>query len=131
MIAVFVLVFPFCTLKDDYMATISQKIDMFENPKVFVSQPMKGKTKEKILEEREKIKNTLDGYFRGIPYTIIDSVLTPPKNTTNEALWCLGRSLQLLSEPDVAIFAEGWELARGCWLEHESCLRYSIPTLYA
>ena len=113
------------------MTTIPQKIAMLENPKVFVSQPMKGKTKEKILEEREKIRNTLDGYFRGIPYTIIDSVLTPPKNTTNEALWCLGRSLQLLSEADVAIFAEGWELARGCWLEHESCLRYGIPTLYA
>lgn len=113
------------------MTTISQKIDMLENPKVFVSQPMKGKTKEQIIEEREKIRNTLDGYFRGIPYTIIDSVLTPPKNTTNEALWCLGRSLQLLSEADIAIFAEGWELARGCWLEHECCIRYGIPTLYA
>ena len=113
------------------MATISQKIDMFENPKVFVSQPMKGKTKEKILEERERVKRTLDGYFRGNPYTIIDSVLTPPKNSTNEALWCLGRSMQLLSEADVAIFAEGWELARGCWLEHECCIRYGIPTLYA
>ena len=113
------------------MATISQKIDMFENPKVFVSQPMKGKTKEKILEERERIKNTLDGYFRGNPYTVIDSVLTPPNNTTNEALWCLGRSMQLLSEADVAIFANGWELARGCWLEHECCIRYGIHTLYA
>ena len=28
---------------------------MFENPKVFVSQPMKGKTKEKILEEGERV----------------------------------------------------------------------------
>ena len=113
------------------MATISQKIDIFENPKVFVSQPMKGKTKEKILEERERIKHTLDGYFRGNPYTIIDSVLTPPKNSTNEALWCLGTSMQLLSEANVAIFAEGWELARGCWLEHECCIRYGIHTLYA
>ena len=37
---------------------------MFETPKVFVSQSMKGKTKEKILEERERIKY---GYALGVP----------------------------------------------------------------
>lgn len=110
---------------------LPEHVAMLNNPKVFVSQPMKGKTKEKIIEEREKVKATLDGYFRGVHYEIIDSILTPPKNTTNEALWCLGTSLQLLSEADVAIFANGWELARGCWIEHECCIRYGIPTLYA
>ena len=110
---------------------LPEHVAMLNNPKVFVSQPMKGKTKEQIIEEREKIKVTLDGYFRGVHYEIIDSILTPPKNTTNEALWCLGTSLQLLSEADVAIFANGWELARGCWIEHECCIRYGIPTLYA
>ena len=49
------------------MTTIPQNIAMLETPKVFVSQPMKGKTKEKILEERERVKHTLDGYFGGNP----------------------------------------------------------------
>lgn len=97
--------------------------------KIFISMPMNGKTKDEILENRDVIIKLLESYFSD-EITVIDSVLEPPENTTNCALWCLGRSMQLLAEADVAVFDEGWQTARGCWMEHEACIRYGIETLY-
>ena len=41
-------------------------------------------------------------------------------------LWFLGKSLELLSTADLAVFANGWSGARGCIIEHECCLKYGI-----
>ena len=38
-------------------------------------------------------------------------------------------SLKLLSGADVAYFAEGWEDARGCRIEHECAVEYGITTI--
>lgn len=44
-------------------------------------------------------------------------------------LWFLGKSLELLSNADVAFFAEGWEDARGCRIEKMCAIEYGIPTI--
>ena len=41
-------------------------------------------------------------------------------------LWFLGKSLELLSDADIAYFASGWEEARGCRIEHTSAIQYVI-----
>ena len=91
--------------------------------KVFISQPMRGKTLEEITQEREKIIETMIEYQDGsAKIEIIDSVFKEQSTPVND----LGKSLQLLSQADVAIFAEGWENANGCSIEHLVCEKYDI-----
>ena len=49
----------------------------------------------------------------------------------NTALWCLGRSLELLATADVAYFASGWKNARGCKIEHICAEQYGINIVEA
>lgn len=96
--------------------------------KLFISQPMKGKTDEEILKERETAIKQAEELLKE-PVEVIDSFF---KGAPADAkpLWFLGKSLELLSNADVAYFAKGWEEARGCKIEHESCLAYGIKTIY-
>lgn len=96
--------------------------------KLFISQPMKGKTDEEILKERETAIKQAEELLKE-PVEVIDSFF---KGAPADAkpLWFLGKTLELLSNADVAYFAKGWEEARGCKIEHESCLAYGIKTIY-
>lgn len=38
----------------------------------------------------------------------------------------LARSIEFLAKADVAIFAPGWQAARGCRIEHQCALEYGI-----
>lgn len=95
--------------------------------KLFISQPMRGKTDAEILQEREKAVaaareilgndvETIDSFFRNTPVEA-------------KPLWFLGKSLELLADADVAYFAPGWQDARGCRIEHECALRYGIRVI--
>ena len=96
--------------------------------KVFISQPMKGKSKEEIMNERDEAIKYVKK-FVGEDVEIIDSYLGAPPEDTHSALWCLGKSLQLMSTADVAYFAKGWEKARGCNIENICALRYGIKMI--
>jgi len=97
--------------------------------KVFISQPMNGRTYDQILEERKAVVTDL----RAHGLDVIDSVFktTQDEESGNYALACLGRSFEMLSLADIALFLPGWQYARGCWMEHEACIRYGIPIVYA
>lgn len=95
--------------------------------KVFISQPMKGKTDEEILKIREQaIKvaeeklgedvEEIKSFFQG---ALADA----------RPLWFLGESLKLLSTADIAYFAKGWDGARGCKIEHECAVQYGINVI--
>lgn len=95
--------------------------------KLFISQPMKGKTDEEILAVREKaIKNAEEKL--GEPVEVIDSFFqSAPADA--RPLWFLGKSLELLSMADVAFFAKGWEEARGCKIENTCAIEYGIDVV--
>lgn len=95
--------------------------------KLFISQPMKGKTDEEILAVREKAIRSAEDRL-GEPVEVIDSFF---QNAPAEArpLWFLGKSLELLSTADVAFFAEGWEEARGCKIECTCAYEYGIEVV--
>lgn len=95
--------------------------------KVFISQPMNGKTDEEILEVRNKAIESASELL-GEEVEVIDSFF---KDAPHEAkpLWFLGKSLELLSTADVAYFAEGWENARGCRIENECAVAYGIVVI--
>lgn len=94
--------------------------------KIFISQPMNGKTTEEIENERNYIIGRLkenecveiiDSFFKDEPYEALP-------------LWYLGESIKLMSEADVAFFCDGWQTARGCQIEHDCALEYGIDTMY-
>ena len=93
--------------------------------KIFISQPMANKTNEEIENERKEIKEILNEKYGEDGYEIIDSFF---KDAPHDAkpLWFLGKSFELLSTADVAIFAKGWNNARGCVMEHRACENYKI-----
>jgi hypothetical protein len=95
--------------------------------KLFISQPMKGKTEEEIKQEREDAlkfaKEVLQEDVELIDSYIVEN---PPKNA-DMALWCLGRSLTMMAEADIVCFAKGWDETRGCKIEHACAVAYGKP----
>ena len=84
--------------------------------KVFISQPMNGKSEEEILEERKyaiaDAKRRFSGF--GDDVEIIDSYLEDYNPTGGcIALKYLAKSIELLADADVAYFMKGWKDARG------------------
>lgn len=89
--------------------------------KLFISQPMRGKSDEEILnksaeKQMDEPVEVIDSFFQSAP-------------TDARPLWYLGESLKLLATADVAYFAKGWEKARGCKIEHTCAVEYGIPTI--
>lgn len=97
--------------------------------KLFISQPMKGKTDEEILAVREKaIANAKAQLSDEEDVEVIDSFF---QNAPAGArpLWFLRKSLELLSTADVVYFAQGWRDARGCRIEHTCATEYGINVI--
>lgn len=95
--------------------------------KLFISQPMRGKTDEEIIATREKAIKMAQERI-GEPVEVIDSFFQgAPANA--KPLWYLGESLKLLAEADIAFFATGWDNARGCKIEFTCAVEYGIETV--
>lgn len=96
--------------------------------RLFISQPMKDKTDEQIINEREKAIELAKEVI-GEDVEVIDSFF---QNAPHDAkpLWFLGKSLELLSTADIVYFAEGWDKYRGCKIEHTCALEYGIKAIY-
>lgn len=97
--------------------------------KLFISQPMRGKTDEEIRTERTKAIQCVEKIVGG-PVEVIDSFFEKaPANA--KPLWFLGKSLQMMSDADIAYFASGWQDTRGCWIEYMCAIRYDIHCIEA
>ena len=93
--------------------------------KVFISQPMKGLSEKEIKSNRKKaIKNIKNLY--GDDAEIIDSHV----KGEGTPLWCLAKSIELLSTADIAYFCKGWNTARGCRIEYMCADNYGIGTYF-
>ena len=68
--------------------------------KLFISQPMAGKTDKEILDERERVLCNVKELFPDKEIEVIDSFF---QNAPADArpLWFLGKSLELLSTADI------------------------------
>lgn len=99
--------------------------------KIFISQPMKGKTDEEILSERNRAINKIKETVYEEDVEIVDSFLKDIKvpNSVNEPLYYLGNSLILLSTANIAYFIKGWNEARGCKIEHECAVQYGLKVI--
>lgn len=108
--------------------------------KVFISQPMRGKTNEEIEHTRNVTITWLKDKvheFMGEDYEveIIDSFFKD-KIEGKKPLYMLSKSIEKLSEADLAVFidfdnAEEFAKSRGCLVEYDCCELYDIPYIYS
>ena len=103
--------------------------------KAMISQPMAGKTDQQIVETRERAIAILKE--RG--YEVINTFFTDEwyseqsmreRGVEQIPLCFLAKSLENMSLCHAAFFAEGWENARGCRIEHEAAEAYGLTILY-
>ena len=92
--------------------------------RLFISQPMRGKTNEEILAVRAKAIESAERNL-GEKVEVIDSFF---QNAPADAkpLWYLGKSLELLSTADVVYFTKDWENYRGCRIENICAIEYGM-----
>lgn len=95
--------------------------------KLFISQPMRNKTDEEILRERKAAVTAAESMIDE-PVEVIDSFFESAPHDA-KPLWFLGKSIELLAQADIAYFAPGWKDARGCKIEHECAVEYSIDRI--
>lgn len=95
--------------------------------KLFISQPMRGKTDEEILAERQSaIQKAIE--IMNDEVEIIDTFYTN-FSTDAKPLEFLARSILDLSGADVAMFIGDWQNYRGCRIEHECAKEYGIDRI--
>ena len=90
--------------------------------KIFISQPMTGRTTEEILKER----NTYFSAAKAIrdDVKLIDSFAEDCEDES--PIYLLGQSVSKLAFADLVIFVPGWEKSRGCQVEHKVVDEYHI-----
>ena len=98
--------------------------------KLFISQPMKGLTDEEILKAREEIKTRAEQAI-GEQVELINSFVEDYPKEINKSIpvWYLGKSIEFLSQADIAYFGGDWRNARGCKIEYEVANAYGIKVI--
>ena len=98
--------------------------------KLFISQPMRGLTDEEILNKRQEIIKNVEKVIKE-PVELIDSFIEDYPGEINKHIpvFYLGKSIQFLSQADIAYFGGDWRNARGCKIEHEVAKQYGIEII--
>lgn len=97
--------------------------------KLFVSVPMKYRTKENIKHSIECMHKIAEIAF-GEELELIDSYIedTPPTEL-NQSVWYLGKSIELLAQADYFIGVGLLYDYHGCCIENEIAGRYGVKNL--
>lgn len=98
--------------------------------KLFISCPMKGRTRENIEKSMDKMHKMAELIFDQ-ELEVIQSYIEeePPKNV-NERIWYLGKSILLLSEADYYIGVDYTIFYSGCKVENRVAEEYGVPHTY-
>ncbi|MBP3905817.1 MAG: DUF4406 domain-containing protein [Peptostreptococcaceae bacterium] len=96
--------------------------------KVFISQPMTGRLKEEILNERNEVIEILESKY---DIEVLDSYFEDydPQNGSIPIKY-LAKSIDVLAEADVLLCVGDWQNSRGCIVEHECAKQYGIKIFY-
>lgn len=100
--------------------------------KLFISQGMRGKSDDEIIETRIRMINTVKAMFPNEDIEILDSFFkddVEPEDVLTLGVWYLGKSLEILAKADIAYFSDDWQDYRGCCIEHTVCKEYGIKTI--
>ncbi len=95
--------------------------------KIMISQPMNGLSVEQVKANRKAVVEKLEKQGHEVVDTVIAE--TPP-DSPHQALWYLGKSLELMAQCDAVCFLPGWGNARGCLIEHEVAEKYGLAVFH-
>lgn len=96
--------------------------------KVYVSQPMRGKSTDDIVRERKALLAEAAVALQTDDVEVLDTYRGT--YTNKPPLLLLAWALEKMAAADAVIFAPGWRDARGCRVEHLAASEYDIPILY-
>lgn len=103
--------------------------------KAMLSQPMRGKTDEEIVETRERAIKKLES----LGYEVVNTLFTDEwyskekmeeRGVVQIPIAFLAKSLENMSKCHAAYFCKGWRQARGCIIEHQVALEYGLKVIY-
>lgn len=99
--------------------------------KVFISQPIKGKSYDEVMVARNNaIYNLLDK-FPNKNLKIIESFIPAMYyDANNNPIVGLGTCIGLMGDADLVYMCKGWEESRGCSIERRVAIDYDIPIIY-
>ena len=96
--------------------------------KLFISCPMKDRTEAQIRGTMMQMHRIAEAVF-GEELEVIQTYIPDPPSGMNQALWCLGESIKMLSEADYFIGIYDEEKGfRGCAVENLVARSYNIPS---
>jgi hypothetical protein len=95
--------------------------------KIFLSQPMNGRSEEELKKEREEVSSTIRDIYKDIDVEIINTFISESYDEKHFGLKYLAESIRLLDEADEIWMLPGWENARGCKIELACAKSYDIP----
>lgn len=95
----------------------------------FISVPMKNRFKEEIEEDIAMMKAKVRRTYPDVEFinTIVED--KPPYNTNNQAVWYLGKSIELLSQCDILVCKKNVDEYNGCFIEKEIAKRYDLKII--
>ncbi len=94
--------------------------------KVYISQPMRGKSDEEIKTEGVKVMKDIKEKFGYSDFlkTLFDDA------KEKRPLEALGAAIQLMADADIVCFCKGWQEYRGCRIEHQCAQEYCKIIVY-
>ena len=98
--------------------------------KLFISCPMKGRTEENIKKSMEQMHRIAEIVFDQELEVIPSYVEHCPPENNNQAVWYLGKAIQLMSEADFFIGIEYNEFYKGCVIEADVARYYAIRSTF-
>ena len=94
----------------------------------FISLPMKNKTREEIENNIKRMKE-IATFKLNSKVDFINTIVEdrPPYNTQKEAIWYLGKSIEILSKCDSIVCLKNIDdTYNGCIIEKEIAKRYGL-----
>lgn len=101
-------------------------------PKLFISCPMRGLTDEMIKANMKKMHKiaeiVFDKKLEVIPFYMVSAGEVPEGAITS--MWCLGRSIQMMSEADYYIGVTSFYDYCDCEIENNIAHSYGLTTFF-
>lgn len=98
--------------------------------KLFISCPMKNRTEENIRKSMEKMHKIAEIMFDQELEVIPTFIEDNPPEKSKQAVWYLGKSIELMAEADYFIGVEWDGFYKGCSAERSIACDYGIPSVY-
>lgn len=102
--------------------------------KVFISQPMTGRSVKEITAERQSIIDFLEQLNTGLSnlglsVEVINAFNVQAFTSNIHPLLLIGDCIKKMSEADIVVFANGWTQSKGCRIEHQCAVDYGLSVI--